>query len=127
MGRFVEIVTEDERNELRIDDSTIYYRRFSSDVYREIERRHTRRRGNDRAGQPIVDIDHGKINDDVLDYTITDWKDVIHPVTKEPLPCSREWKLKLPASVRLQVIQSADAEKTIGASEEEQKKTSANT
>jgi len=127
MGRFIEIVTEDERNELKIDDSVIYYRRFDAEKYREIERRHTRQKGRDRTGAPIIDTDNARINDDVLDYLIIDWKDVIHPTTQEKLPCTREWKLRLPTSVRTQILQVSDAEKTMKGSEDEQKKTSENT
>lgn len=127
MGRFVEIVTDDERNELWIDDSVIYYRRFDSQVYRDIEKRHSKNKGRDRTGQPIIETDQAAINDDVLDYVITGWGTVVNPTTKEPVPCTREYKLKLSASVRLQVIQMADSDRTMGPREEDQKKTSGST
>jgi hypothetical protein len=130
MGNFIEIVTEDERNEYHFGDATIGYRRFNSDVFERLRKKRTQQRGFDRrTGQPRMETDEVELNKDLLDYLIIDWKGVINPVTKEPVPCNRDTKCKLPARDRAAIIEEADASKTQGREEtiDAEKKISKNT
>jgi hypothetical protein len=130
MGNFIEIVTEDERNEYHSGDAVIGYRRFDSDVFEKLRKKRTHQRGFDRrTGQPRMETDETELNKDLLDYLIIDWTGVINPVTKEPVPCNRDTKCKLPARDRAAIIEEADSSKTQGREEqkEAEKKTSSST
>jgi hypothetical protein len=121
---FIEIVEEQETFEHAVGGSTLVLRRFDSEVYRDIEKRHTKRHKNLRQGGWIEEQDSYAINADLLDYMVVDWKDVRSPSTKEDVPCTRENKLKLPNSVKIEILDACDADSiTGGGSDEGQKKT----
>ena len=121
---FIEIVEEQETFEYAAGDSTLVLRRFDSEVYRDIEKRHTRRQKNLRQGGWIEEQDTYAINADLLDYMVVDWKDVKSPTTGDDVPCTRENKLKLPNSVKVAVLEACDADSITGpASDTGQKKT----
>jgi len=107
---FIEIVEEEETFEYPIGDSTLILRRFDSELYRDIEKRHTKRHKNLRQGGWIDDQDTYAINADLLDYMVTGWKDVKSPTTGEDVPCTREMKLKLPNVVKVEILEACDAD-----------------
>lgn len=107
---FIQIVEDQERFDLEVGDSILILRRFDSQVYKEIEKKHTVRKKHFRSGQMIEDSDSFAINEDLLDYMLTDWKDVKSPTTGEDVPCTRENKIKLPSSVKLQITEACDAD-----------------
>jgi|GEM_PF-1352986 len=133
---FIEIIEEQETFELKgevpyftdegeqrianFGDSVIICRRFGSEEYRNIRKKYIKR-SKDKQGRPVIWVDPEdelRINDDLLDYIIVDWKNVISPTTKKPIPCTRENKLRLPGKVKLAIIQAADAESVTGLAEE---------
>ena len=107
---FIEIVEEGETFELPIGDSILILRRFDSELYRDIEKRHTKRHKNLRQGGWFEEQDTYAINDDLLDYMIVDWKHVKLPTTGEDVPCTRENKLKLPGTVRVTILEACDVD-----------------
>jgi len=116
---FIEIVEEQETFEYAVGDSTLILRRFDSEVYRDIEKRHTRRQKNLRQGGWIEEQDTYAINADLLDYMVVDWKDVKSPTTGDDVPCTRENKLKLPNSVKVAVLEACDTDSITGNSRAE--------
>jgi len=131
---FIEIVSEDERNIFELDDSRIIYRRFDSEVYHQIHKKHTKDRGfNKNTGGRKQETDDKAVNDALLDWIIVDWENIKHPTQKEEdggpvfLPCIMEWKKKLPPSIKMQIINAADAETSDQEVTESEKKTSENT
>jgi len=121
---FIEIVEEQETFEHPVGDSTLILRRFDSEVYRDIEKRHTKRQKNLRQGGWIEEQDSYAINADLLDYMVVDWRYVRSPVLNEDVPCTRENKLKLPNSIKIEILDACDADSiTRGGPDEGQKKT----
>lgn len=107
---FIEIVEDGETFELPIGDSILTLRRFDSEVYRKIEKKHTKKEKNYRTGQMIKDVDEYAVNLDLLDYMIIGWKGVRSPVSGEDVPCTKEMKSKLPGAVKIQVTEACDSE-----------------
>ncbi len=107
---FIEIVEDSETFELEIGESKLILRRFDSEIYKQIEKRHTKKEKNYRTGQWIRDVDEFEVNADLLDYMIIEWKDVKSPITGEDVACTREMKIKLPGSVKMRVIEACDVD-----------------
>ena len=107
---FIEIVEDQETFELEISDSVLILRRFDSEVYRRIEKKHTKTNKNYRTGQMIKDVDEYAINLDLLDYMIVGWRSVKSPTTGDDVPCERANKLKLPGSIKIQITEACDSE-----------------
>ncbi|MBW2599928.1 MAG: hypothetical protein JRD89_12630 [Deltaproteobacteria bacterium] len=107
---FIEIVEDRETFELEISDSTLTLRRFDSEAYRQIEKRHTKKQKNLRTGQIFTETDEYAVNADLLDYMIVDWKGIKSPITADDVPCTKEMKNKLPGSVKVQIIEACDAD-----------------
>ena len=127
---YIQIVSAEEKNLFRYKQSKIWYRRFDPDEHEKIRKRHTIKKGIDRrTQQPKEEVDTKGIEDDLMDYLIVDWDGMQHPTlidetTKKlkMLPCEREWKLKIPSSIKTAFINLADSEST-SEDEEEEKKT----
>ena len=113
---FIEIVDEEERFELRMEDTVFQLRRLSAEIYNDIVKRHTRRSGRDRQGRWIEERNEEEIDRALLDYVIVGWKGVVHPVSKKEIECSRDMKMRLPGSVRLEILEATDA-RNIGGKE----------
>lgn len=107
---YIEIVEDQETFDLEIGDSTLTLRRFDSEVYKKIEKKHTKKEKNYRTGQVIRDIDEYAVNADLLDYMIVDWKEIKSPTTGEDVPCVKEMKNKLPGAVKIQITEACDSE-----------------
>ena len=107
---FIEIVEDQETFELEIGDSGLTLRRFDSEIYRRIEKKHTKTNKNYRTGQMIKDTDEYAINIDLLDYMVVGWKGVKSPTTGEDVPCTKEMKAKLPGSIKIQITEACDSE-----------------
>lgn len=107
---FIEIVEDEETFELEIGDSMLTLRRFDSEVYRKIEKKHTKREKNYRTGQVAKDVDEYAVNADLLDYMIVDWKGIKSPTTGADVPCTKEMKRKLPGAVKIQITEACDSE-----------------
>lgn len=123
MGAFIEIVSDDERNLFESGDSKIYYRRFDSEVFYKIQKKWTSKKGIDkRTGMPKMETDDKAVNDELLDWLIVDWQNIKHPQTGADVPCIKENKLKLPSSIKTQLIERADAENTQQDSDEAERK-----
>jgi len=106
---FIEIVEAQEEFKLDIGDSFFNLRRFDSEVYRRIEKKHTIKKKNLRGGQMIVDTDDYAVNADLLDYMITGWGGIKSSLTGEDVTCEKVNKLKLPGSVKMQITEACDA------------------
>lgn len=107
---FIEIVEGQETFELEIGDSALTLRRFDSEVYKRIEKKHTKKEKNYRTGQVIRDVDEYAVNLDLLDYMIVDWRGVKSPTTGEDVPCTKEIKQKLPGSVKMRITEACDSD-----------------
>ena len=107
---YIEIVESEESFELVIGDSTITCRRFDSEAYRQIEKKHTKKNKNHRTGVIYTETDDHAINCDLLDYMILSWEGIQSPLTKAEVPCTRENKLKLPGNVKVRIIEACDAD-----------------
>jgi len=102
MGTFVQIIEEEEKFEFPIGDSTFFLRRCDGPKVREFERKHTKEIQQPN-GTLIKVIDNDAVNDDVFDYMVRDWKDVVDK-NQKPLLCERDIKLKLPGIVKDQIL-----------------------
>lgn len=107
---FIEIITEDEKLVKECRGSRIYFRRLDAETALKIQRAGGE---EERIGQ-------------LVDYIITDWENVLHPVTKRPVPCTKENKLRLPQGLLADILAQAN-EAEAGRAEEEQLKNYAST
>lgn len=120
---FIEIIEDQETFELKIGKSTLTLRRFDTDIFKEIEKRHTTRTKNLRQGGWIKEIDEYAVNEDLLDYMIVDWKKIKSPISHEDVPCTKEMKNKLPGSAKVQIIDACDVDSITSGNHEGKKKT----
>ena len=128
MGSFIEIVVDDELIPLKVGDSTIWYRRFDAKEYNRIVKKWTTKHGKNRTtGEPILVTDDVEVNYELLGWLIRKWDNVKHPLTKEDVPCEKEWKIKLPTDIRLDILEKAGAKDAAGDSSTDEKKTSETT
>ena len=111
---YIEIVELDESFELAIGESTFTLRRLGAEAYREIEKRHTTRRKNNRTGVVNMETDDYAVNEDLLDHMILGWCGIRSPNTGEDVPCTRENKLKLPGVVKIQISEACDSDSISG-------------
>lgn len=118
---YIEIVEDQETFELEMGDSRFVLRRFDSDVYRKIEKKHTIKNKNHRTGQIFTEIDEYAVNDDLLDYMIVDWSGIKSPTTSSDVPCTKEMKSKLPGSVKVKIIEACDADSITGGEQKKEK------
>ncbi len=70
------------------DPETVYVaRRLTSEVIRRVRKLHTNTKRNRRNGSMETDTDDEAVQDDLLDYALTDWRG---PTLKgQPAPCTR--------------------------------------
>ena len=106
---FIEIIEESETFELKIEDSMFILRRFDSEAYRKIEKKHTKKTKHLRTGQMISETDDYAVNVDLLDYIIVDWGGIKSSITGEEVACVKENKTRLPGSIKLQIIEACDS------------------
>lgn len=107
---FIEIVEEGEEFRLDIGESWFDLQRFDSEFYRQIEKKHTTRKKDYRTGQMILTVDDYAVNADLLDHMIKGWGEIKSPLTGKDVPCERQYKLKLPGSVKVQITEACDSE-----------------
>ena len=107
---FIEIIEDQETFELAIGESSFTLRRFDSQIYKDIEKRHTTRTKNLKQGGWIKEVDDYAVNEDLLDYMITGWKNIKSPLTGDDVECIKAMKNKLPGSVKVQIIEACDAD-----------------
>ena len=112
--RFIEIVEEQETFEFPMGASTFVLRRVDTEVYRDIEQRHTRRHKNVRKGGWFEEQDNYAINADLFDYMIVGWRSVKSPLTGKDVACTREIKLKLPSAVKVAILEVCDGDSITG-------------
>lgn len=91
----VQIIDPEERFTIEVEGASLTLRRVDSATLMALERRHNNQ-GDRRA-----------VNDEVLDYALLDWSGVHSPLGQAEVPCTRENKLRLPASVKLKVLAAA--------------------
>jgi len=109
---FITIVTDDETFDFPVGDSTFTLRRVPDDLARRTFKRHTPRAKPGREPE----TDFFGVTNDVLEYAITGWSNIKQPVTKEDVPCTAENKLRLPATVKADIMDAID-QGDIGADE----------
>jgi len=134
VGNLIELMDDTEEIPVYFGNNreqTIWIRRLSSTKLREFTKKHTSRKGRDRAGIPIEKVNEDAVDNDILDWMITRWENVPIPGTKgkEMAPCTREFKTKLPPLARAELMEVGNSENT-GDYEEEieaEKKTSEST
>ncbi len=98
MSKGIQIIDPEEAFKLRLEGAVFTLRRLDSATLMAIERRHAHTPSEARRQ---------RINDDVLDYIIRDWKGVFSPLGGEEVPCTRENKLRLPTSIKLKLLEAA--------------------
>jgi hypothetical protein len=118
---YVTIVEEDEEFEHQIGESIFGLRRFNTEIYRQIRKRHTKA-PKFRRNQMIDQIDEDAINADLLDYMIKWWKKVKSSVTGKDVECTKENKLKLPGSAQVEIIEACDQDGIMTEIAEDKKK-----
>jgi len=118
---FIEIIEDQETFQLEMGDSAFTLRRFDSETYRKIEKKHTKREKNLRTGQIFREVDEYAVNADLMDYMIVDWKGIKSPTTGSDVPCTKEMKNKLPGSVKVQIVEACDADSITGDEKKKEK------
>lgn len=86
----IEIIEEEERLVWEGEGARIFYRRIGME-----------------QGTRIGRVDDEERQRELIDYIIVDWEEVVHPITKEPVPCIRENKLKLPQRILIGIMELA--------------------
>lgn len=115
----IEIIDEEEKLVREFEGGRITFRRVDQDFIDRVERKHTVRKGRDRAGNPVIEVNDVERRKDLIDHIIIDWENVNHPLSKEPVPCTRENKQRLPQRILVEIIEAAMDSVTV--SEEELK------
>lgn len=103
----IEIIDQDEKLVKEFEGSRITFRRVDQETVDRLEKKHTVKRGRDRSGNPIIEVNEAERRKDLIDHIIIGWENVTHPVTKEPVECSRENKQRLPQRVLVDIIEAA--------------------
>lgn len=116
---FIEIIDEEERISRKFEDSLIQFRRLDAETADRIEKRYRRERQTTNDERQIDEAERRK---DLIDYIILSWENVLHPVTKLPVPCTRENKIKLPQKILAEILSEAMRFHTQEATMEEQLK-----
>ena len=75
-----------------------------------------------KRGQQIIEVDDDLINDDLLDYMINGWQNIKNPVTAKDEPCTRENKIRLPGSVKVEIVEACDQDSIISEVKEKAEK-----
>lgn len=57
-----------------------------------------------KHGQRVDDFDSFGFTNDVVDKAIVSWEGVFKGGTDDPLPCTREVKLKLPERLKIEIV-----------------------
>ncbi len=102
MSKGVQIIDPEERFVIEVEGARLTLRRVDSATLAAMERRHR------------ADGDRRAVNDDVLDYALLDWSGVHSPLGGAEVPCTRENKLRLPASVKLKILAAAHGARAEG-------------
>jgi hypothetical protein len=110
--RYIEVITDDELIPYQHspDHGVISVRRLSEEVRSEIRQRY--QKTDFRHGGRIVYIPEDKVLEverDLWDYIIVRWEGVARYGSTETLPCTRDWKSRLPNDVRQGILALADA------------------
>lgn len=108
---YIEIITEDEKLVEECWGSRIHFRRLDAETALKIQ----------------AAVGEGERIRQLVDYIITDWENVLHPVTKKPVPCTIENKLRLPQALLADILAQATRAPSSRSNEEEQLKNSAST
>jgi hypothetical protein len=105
---FITIIDENECFKLKIGDSEFKLRRFDSQHYAKLVKKHTHKYW--KRGQECSEIDETSLNAELYDYIIQGWTNIKHPITNEDVPCIVENKVKLPSSVKVKIIEECDSD-----------------
>lgn len=111
---FIEIIEDAETFELAMGKSSFTLRRFDSEVYKRIEKKHMKKQKNHRTGQIFRDVDEYAVNADLLDHMIVGWQGIKSPTTGNDVPCTKETKNKLPGGVKVEIVEACDADSITG-------------
>ena len=103
----IEIIDQDEKLVKEFAGSRITFRRVDQETIDRMERRHTTKRGRDRTGNQIIEVNDTERRKDLIDHIIIGWENVLHPVTKETVVCDRENKQRLPQRVLVELLEAA--------------------
>ena len=103
----IEIIDQDEKLVKEFEGSRITFRRVDQETIDRLERKHTIKKGRDRTGNPIIEVNDNERRKDLIDHIIISWENVIHPVTKEGVECNRENKQRLPQRVLVELLEAA--------------------
>ena len=86
-------------------DTSYNVRHITIEKNREIVAKNTKPIPNRRTHVMEPTTDWQAVNDDLLDYAISDWRGIV--AKGEPLPCTRENKMKLDALRRDALLQKS--------------------
>ena len=103
----IEIIDAEEKLVREFAGSRIIFRRVDQEVIDWLDKKHRVMKGQTRAGAPIAEVNETERRKDLIDHIIISWENVLHPLTKEPVPCTRENKQRLPQRVLVAVIEAA--------------------
>ncbi len=113
---FITIVEDSERIPKKFGESTVWYRRYSTAVHKEVERPFRKRR-KDRQGQFYSDIDEVRLNDAIIDYIIVDLEKVKDGAGKF-VETTLKNKLSLPGEVLADIMEDSGAASIMGGKDE---------
>lgn len=109
---FIQIIDPDESFTKKFGDSEIFCRRITGQIIHELNKKHSHEETLANRQKIIVQSldEQNDVNNDILDYIITGWKNIKHPKTGDDVPCTRSAKLLLPGSVKNPILEDAGAE-----------------
>lgn len=105
---------EGERIEVKDDElegvedgdpgTTYVVRPLTQRVIDEIRQRHTRQVINKITHRKDAVTDDRAMAEDLLDYLLMDWSGVLFKTTRQPVPCTKDYKVQALAGARVEAL-----------------------
>lgn len=93
---------------IKADKDAVYWvRPITVTVYRELFKANTRKVINKQMHRKEDETDRQALSDAMLDYAIVKWEGIIS--RGQPVPCTLEHKLRLPAEVQAALVDLAQS------------------
>jgi hypothetical protein len=86
-------------------DVTYTIRCITDAKWREMQKKHTTHVLNKRTGTKDPDTNWDALSDDAVDYLLTGWDGIT--AKGEPVPCERDYKLRLDGVIKAALFQMA--------------------
>jgi len=109
---FIEIIEDGESFEKVFpgyEETSFTLRRCSLSHIREWQKKHTSFVFDKLQKKEVEKVDTDKVDEEALDFCVTGWSGVISPVTGDDIPCTREYKTKLPDLIKVGIMNECNA------------------